>query len=178
MEITDENGRTLQERVHEILSKIRSELRDNASRQIQDTTRTTIQQHFQRIYPGSKHYAPEHVYNGEGYSVVVDVPGITRAYHDLNIKPVHAQKLAIPMHREAFGVKSPREVEGLFYVKNRNGTEMLAKNDGGSLVVMYILKDGVHQSQNPNLMPSDDTIVQNIGKSLAHMIDSAVQTSI
>ena len=35
-------------------------------------------------------------------------------------------------------------MQGLFYVKNAKGTEMLAKVEGGALAVMYILKDSVH----------------------------------
>lgn len=177
MQITDENGRTLEQRIREILNSISSELRDKASRQIQSSIKTTIQRHFQQIYPGSQHYSPSRVTDGPGDSVIVNVPGITRAYHDLNIKPIRAQKLAIPLHKEAFGVKSPKDVPNLFYVKNKNGTEMLAKNEGGALVVMYILKDSVHQAQNPDLMPSDDTIVQNINERLAALIDRAVKST-
>ena len=58
------------------------------------------------------------------------------------------------MHREALGV-SPRDIPGLFYTKNKKGTEMLAKVEGGALVVMYILKESVHQDRDARLMPSD-----------------------
>lgn len=68
---------------------------------------------------------------------------MTRAYHDLDIKAKRAKHLTIPMHREAYGVAAP-EVDGLFYVKSKKGTEMLAKNEGGSLVFMYLLKEQVH----------------------------------
>lgn len=47
------------------------------------------------------------------------------------------------MHQEAFGI-SPKDVQDLIYAKNKKGTEMLAKIEGGSLVVMYILKESVH----------------------------------
>lgn len=65
------------------------------------------------------------------------------------------------MHREALGV-SPRDVPGLFYAKNKNGTEMLAKTEGGALVVMYILKESVHQDKDSRLMPSDKTLADNV----------------
>ena len=74
----------------------------------------------------------------------IDVPGITRAYHSLDIRPVKAHKLSIPVAREAMLAGSPRNMQGLFYVKNAKGTEMLAKVEGGALAVMYILKDSVH----------------------------------
>lgn len=82
------------------------------------------------------------VHNAEA-TTVVDVPGVTRAYHNLDIRPKRAKHLTIPMHRSAYGLPS-REVDGLFYVKNKRGTEMLAKNEAGALVVMYLLKDHVH----------------------------------
>ena len=86
--------------------------------------------------------------------MVIDVPGVTRAYHDIDIVPKIGKKLAIPMHRSAYGA-SPRNTPGLFYAKNAKGTEMLAKVEGGALVAMYILKDRVHQRQDRSLMPSD-----------------------
>lgn len=86
---------------------------------------------------------------------------MTRAYHDLDIRPKRAKHLAIPMHRSAYGL-SPREVDGLFYVKNKRGTEMLAKIQNGALAVMYILKDHVHQGRDTRLMPSDETLADNI----------------
>ena len=58
----------------------------------------------------------------------------------MDIRPVKAKKLTIPVHREAYGL-SAKDVDGLFYAKNSKGTEMLAKMEGGALVAMYILKD-------------------------------------
>ena len=89
------------------------------------------------------------------------MPGITRAYHNLDIRAKNAKHLAIPMHRQAFGV-SPKDIPDLFYTKNKKGTEMLAKTEGGALVVMYILKESVHQARDSRLMPSDKTLADNI----------------
>lgn len=73
----------------------------------------------------------------------------------MNIFPKHAKHLTIPVHRSALLFRSAREVPDLFYVKNKKGTEMLARVQGGALVVMYILKDHVFQKQDKRLMPSD-----------------------
>lgn len=117
-----------------------------------------MKRHFQTKYPGSTHYSPSKVQDGQAggnkAEVVIDVPGVTRAYHDIDIVPKISKKLAIPMHRSAYGA-SPRTTPGLFYAKNAKGTEMLAKVEGGALVAMYILKDRVHQRQDRSLMPSD-----------------------
>lgn len=164
MKLVDERGRSPEQRVREILKSVQDRL-NNSGRAMQIAVNQTIKRHFQSIYPGSGHYAPEKVTNagalGTRAIVNVDVPGITRAYRDLDIVPKNAKRLAIPVHRDAFGVP-PREQTGLFYAKNAKGTEMLAKVEGGALVVMYILKDRVRQPRDPGLMPSDETLVANI----------------
>lgn len=164
MKLVDEQGRSPEQRVKEILKSVQDKL-NNSGKTMQVAINQTIRRHFQSIYPGSKHYAPEKVTNagalGTRAIVNVDVPGITRAYKNLDIRPKKAKHLTIPMHREAYGL-SPREVDGLFYAKNKRGTEMLAKIEGGALVVMYILKDYVHQTMDQRLMPSDQQLVDNI----------------
>ena len=170
IKIEDYNGRSPDKKVSEILQGVVSKLNTQSGKVIQIAVSDTVKRHFQAIYPGSEHYSPNNVVNGtatgNSAEVVVDVPGVTRAYHNLNIFPKRASRLAIPMHREAFGL-SPRDVGGLFYTKNSNGTEMLAKTEGGALVVMYILKDRVHQRQDKSLMPSDQTFADNVGARLA-----------
>lgn len=164
MRIVDQNGRGPEQRVREILAEVQRKL-DNSGKVIQIAVASTIKRHFQSIYPGSTHYSPDKVTlkeaAGSRATVGVDVPGITRAYRDLDIRAKNAKRLAIPMHRQAFGV-SPRDVPGLFYAKNKKGTEMLAKTEGGSLVVMYVLKESVHQKRDPGLMPSDKTLADNV----------------
>lgn len=76
--------------------------------------------------------------SGTTGEVVVDVPGVTRAYHDLTIKPKTAQKLKIPLHREAYGLSD----DNLKYIKTESGTEFLARVEAdGALAFMYVLKD-------------------------------------
>lgn len=75
--------------------------------------------------------------------VLVDVPGVTRAYHDIDIKPKRASKLKIPLHRSAFGIEASNEQ--LMFIKNKSGNEFLARiEENGALVFMYVLKDHVH----------------------------------
>lgn len=168
MRITDDRGRDPVEAVKEILRSITNKLSTNEAKKVMAVSAAdTIKKHFQAIYPGSKHYSPDKVsVNGQN-EVVIAVPGITRALHDLHIRPKNGKYLTIPMHREAYGI-SPRDMSDLFYTKNKKGTEMLAKVEGGSLslVVMYILKESVFQKRNPNLLPTQQTIFQNIIKKL------------
>lgn len=169
MKIVDEFGRSPEVRVREILSQFHGKL-SRGQRVISIAIADSIKKHFQSIYPGSKHYAPEKVKVDMDNSVVVDVPGITRALHDLNIRPKNGKYLTIPLHRSAYGI-SARDMSGLFYVKNKKGTEMLAKNDGGALVVMYILKTQVHQARNPNLLPSKQAMFSSIISRLKKYLD-------
>lgn len=169
MKIVDEFGRSPDVRVKEILRQFKGKL-DKSQRVISLAIADSIKKHFQSIYPGSKHYAPDKVKVEADNEVVIDVPGISRAFHDLNIRPKNGKYLTIPLHRSAYGI-SAKDVSGLFYTKNRNGTEMLAKNEGGALVVMYILKTQVHQARNPNLLPSKQAMFSNIITRLRKYLD-------
>ena len=105
---------------------------------------------MQTIYPGSKHYDPNKVEPGQASNgsvsegeAQIDIPGITRAYHDLDIRPKFRQSLTIPMHSAAYGKKAS-EIDGMFVVKKKNGNAFLAKDMGGNLAFMYFLAKHVH----------------------------------
>lgn len=128
--------------MHDLLEKVVAKLNRESGKQIQLGIAAAIRRHFSSKYPGSKHYAPTNVKLGQASGttgeVVVDVPGVTRAYHDLTIKPKTAQKLKIPLHRQAYGVSD----DNLKYIKTKSGTEFLARVEAdGALVFMYVLKD-------------------------------------
>lgn len=123
---------------------------------------------MQTIYPGSKHYDPNKVGPGQASNgnisegeAQIDVPGITRAYHDLDIRPRFRQSLTIPMHSAAYGKKAS-DIDGMFVVKKKNGNAFLAKNMGGNLAFMYFLAKHVHQSKDSRLLPSDGSYADNI----------------
>lgn len=116
--------------------------------------------HIQAIYPGSTHYSPDKVYI-ENNAVQIDIPGITRAYRDLDIYPVNVKYLCIPLTDEAKQAGSPRNfIDKLFKPKNKN---ILATIDAlGNLSPQYALSEHVHQNQNPELLPTDDEYVDAI----------------
>lgn len=165
MTITTIDGKLPSTAVADILQQVEYKLGREGAQYAASTMANCIKRHFQMKYPGSSHYSPDKV-STKNSVVVVDVPGVARAYHDVTIRPKTAQHIAIPLHRSAYGI-SPRDVQDLFYTQNKFGTEMLAKVQGGTLVVMYILKDRVFQKQDPTIMPSDqtmaDAIKHNIG---------------
>lgn len=132
----------------------------------------------------SKHFKPEDVLspvvNGESVSVGITTPGITRALHDIIIRPVEAKMLAIPLHADAYGMQ-PREYnivhpkgtkEQIFLIKAKSGNLFLAKNNGKDLVLMYILKDRVYQRQDPTLLPTKE----QMQSTFTEAVDEAVKT--
>ena len=93
-------------------------------------------------------------------SVTVTTPGISRAYHDIDIDPVNGQFLAIPLHADSYGI-SPREFKGnLFRINKPGSTEkgnVLYTSDvlNKKPIAMYALVDTVHQQRDPSLMPTN-----------------------
>lgn len=113
------------DRLHSILSGKLS----NAGKPIQAALLTTTRNHFTTIYPGSQHYSPSKVQpkdaSKDTASIDIDVPGVTRAYHSLDIKPKFRKNLTIPVHSAAYGKKAA-DFSNLFPVTNKNGKSFLA----------------------------------------------------
>lgn len=113
----------------------------------------------------SNHFSPnkvlEPVVSEDAVTVAVAIPGITRAYHDIDIYPKEANALAIPLHESAYGI-SPRENNDrgtykLFRIKKDGvpGNVLYRNGDDGELIPMYALTQHVHQVRDPSLMPTD-----------------------
>ena len=183
IQIVSHNGLPVAEEIKRGLSNLlRGALTSSqTSHAIQDTLRSTVRAHFQAIYPGSKHYNPQKVTNGRTSStsttatgsVNIDVPGVTRAYHDITIRPRIRKFLTIPIHKSAMG-KSARDFTGLEEVENRNGNRFLAKRlDNGALAYMFVLKEKVFQKRNRKLMPTDEALAVGIFRRVARLLDNS-----
>ena len=137
-----------------------------------------IRAHFRFQFPGSSHYDPSKV-NPSNESrlnegvVDVDVPGVSRAYHDIDIIPRNRQYLTIPMHREAFGKKAP-DFNDLFVVKKKDGKAFLARNDGGNLAMMFFLAKHVHQRMNTSIMPTDNELASVAMSRLSRLLNESI----
>lgn len=134
---------------------------------------STVKEHISKRYPGSKHWDPNKVRNGDSSKrngeTIVNIPGAGRAYHDVTIKPIRAKCLTIPIHQSAYGKKAA-DFNDLFKVKDKN---ILARIENGSLIAMFALAKSAFQKQDKTLMPSDDTLSDNIFKALSPIIDKA-----
>lgn len=140
-----------------------------------------MRNHFKSIYPGSSHYDPDKVQPlgardgqvSEG-SVDIDVPGVTRAYKDLTIRPRFRRALTIPMHRDAYGKKAS-DFSDLFPVRKKDsGKAYLArKAPGGGLVFMFALVNKVFQRRDNRLMPTDQSLAASVFGRITAYLSSA-----
>lgn len=181
IKITTIDGKSPEEGLKSKIFDIISRLKADSGKIMQKSLLWTTRNHFKTIYPGSRHYNPDKVtekssnVEGEG-SIQIDVPGITRNFHDLDIKPRYRKFLTIPIHREAYGKKAS-EIPGLFMIrkKNDNNRAWLVKKDGENLTYMYRLVKGVHQNQDNRLLPSDDVYRKNIAARLMAYLNQTIQ---
>lgn len=101
-------------------------------------------------------------------SVTVTTPGISRAYHDIDIDPVNGQFLAIPLHSDSYGISASeysRQYGNLFRINRKGSTEkqnVLYGKDvlNGKPVPLYALVSHVHQVRDSSLMPSNEKMTE------------------
>ena len=133
----------------------------------------------------SNHFSPEKVseptVSQDAVTVTVDIPGITRAYHDIDIYPKEANALAIPLHESAYGI-SPRENNDrgtykLFRIKKDGvpGNVLYRNDEDGGLIPMYALTKHVHQVQDPTLMPSNQELTDSAIEGLKSALKVVLQ---
>ena len=130
----------------------------------------SVKSWVQKRYPNSKHWDPNKVTSDKGVGLEgitnVDIPGASRAYYDINIRPVRAKMLTIPMHSDAFH-HSVRDFNDLFKPKGKN---ILARNVDGNLVAMFALAKSAFQKQDSSLMPTDENLVSGIFRALCQKL--------
>lgn len=152
------------------------------NQQIPSILRKETSDHFSRKYPGSQHYNPSKIQNGQSIGnskiaqgqINIDIPGVSRAYGPIEIYPKHAKSLAIPIHRAAYG-KQPGEIQGLFSIKGKSAL-FIKENQG--LVAMYALTKHVSQRQDSSIMPSDKTFSDKLGQRFFDQTEKQMTTHI
>ena len=174
--ITDQSGRDPHEAARARLAEILGRLR-TCGRPIQDGLLWAVRDHFQTTYPGSRHYDPGKVQpldrrDGDAPegSVEIDVPGVTRAYKDLIIRPRFRRALTVPLHRDAYGKKAS-DFGDLFPVRKKDtGKSYLARKTPGGIAFMFALVSSVFQRQDSRLMPTDESIAASaLGRIKAYL---------
>lgn len=176
IELVTPDGQPLEVGLASLFGQLKGELDSRSGVHIAKGVQASIRWHFASKWPGSQHYDPSKVgvsnESGANVGVVgIDVPGVSRAYHDIDILPVAKKHLTIPMHAEAYGKKAT-DFEDLFVVKKKDGKLFLAKHNGGDLQMMYFLANSVHQKQDPGILPSDQTLARHAISSVQRAIDN------
>lgn len=171
IKIVSYNRDSPESEIQRILKNVVSQLERTAGKTIADSMTSTVRSHIAQRQPGSQHWDQSKVNVGQiaGNSgeTIVDIPGAGRAYHDVTIRPLTAKHLTIPMHSSAYGKKTT-DFNDLFRPKGKNA---LARIDSsGQLVWMFALAESAFQRKDPTLMPSDQTLADNIFNALIQKI--------
>ena len=110
--------------------------------------------------------------------VTVPIPGITRAFGDLHIRPNEKKCLTNPINAAAYGVRAPDlQDDGwhLFTLPARQGPGagiLFGRKDGmPSAVALYLLRNSADIPQDRGLMPSDE----EMGEALAVGVKWAIE---
>lgn len=166
MTLLTRSGLTIGEAIQQILSQC-SVPQATAKAVVQDSLYTTTVNHIHMRYPGSTHWDTSKVKKTPDGGVGIDIAGASRAYHDIDIRPIRAKFLAIPIHAAAYG-KSPKDFgKQLFTIK---GKRALFIKKGSGIVAMFALAKKAHQPQDKTLLPSDATYSKNISTRVAKLM--------
>lgn len=110
--------------------------------------------------------------------VVVPIPGITRAFGDLHIRPTNKKALTIPINAAAYGVSAPELADSgwnLFTQSSRQGpgAGVLFGRKAGmpSAVALYLLRNSADIPQDRGLMPSDE----EMGEAITYGVTMAIE---
>lgn len=168
--IQTQSGQPIEYGLKSIFNRIVDSISRDFSGIASGTMTNSVKNWVQQRYPNSQHWDPNKVNSGKGVGLEgitnVDIPGAGRAYHDINIRPVRAKMLTIPMHADAFH-HSARDFNDLFKPKGKN---ILARNVNGNLVAMFALAKSAFQKQDSSLMPTDDNLASGIFRALCQKL--------
>ena len=168
--IQTQSGQPIEYGLKSIFNRIVDSISRDFSGIASNTMTSSVKNWVQKRYPNSKHWDPNKVTSDKGAGLEgitnVDIPGASRASHDINIRPVRAKMLTIPMHSDAFH-HSARDFNDLFKPKGKN---ILARNVNGQLVAMFALAKSAFQKKDSSLMPTDENLASGIFRALCQKL--------
>ena len=168
--IQTQSGQPIEYGLKSIFTRIINDISRDFSSTASTTMTSSVKSWVQKRYPNSNHWDPNKVNSERGVGLIgitnVDIPGANRAYNDINIRPVKAKMLTIPMHSDAFH-HSARDFNDLFKPKGKN---ILARNVNGQLVAMFALAKSAFQKKDSSLMPTDDNLASGIFRALCQKL--------
>ena len=109
-------------------------------------------------------------------TVAIPIAGISRAWHDLDIRAKNGGKLTIPIHSISYGHRV-KELRGRGWRFFRAGNALFGtrgKGEKRETVALYALKESVRQAQEPELLPTKEQIggaaAKSMGRYIAHIL--------
>ena len=164
------DNKPIEQGISAILKRVADQLNRDSGKVASESMTKSVKNWVQQRYPGSKHYDQSKVNQGDSLGIIgtvnIDIPGISRAYHDVTIRPTHARHLTIQIHQSAYG-KRVSDFNDLFKPKGKN---ILARNVNGQLVAMFALAKSAFQKQDSSLMPTDDNLASGIFRALCQKL--------
>lgn len=110
-----------------------------------------------------------------GAEVIVPIAGISRAFHDLVIRPRKAKTLTIPISGVSYGHRAA-ELERMGWNLFRlPKTDILAGERDGEFRGLYALKKQVTVRKDRTLLPSDQTVSRTINSAVARRINDLLR---
>ena len=163
--LTDINGLPIDQALSKMLGSVYQRLQ-NVGKTISTALTETTRRHVETIYPGSwgggaDKITPGNSTNNTG-ETNIDIPGASRAYHDIDIFPKYRKFLTIPISSLSYGKKANSFQDTFVTFNKKNGVGLIGQNNGGTVTWLYRLVKKVHQPQDQRLLPSDDTYATNI----------------
>ena len=164
IKIVEKNtGDSLESAVLKILQRVEYDL-SHSGNDIANTLEYETKSHIINKYPGSEHYNPDKVVINEvtqnSGQINVDIPGISRAYHDIDIKPINRNYITIPFENAIN--KRASDFSNTFIVTKKNGKKFIAQKTPVGIAFLFYLSKHVHQQQDETLMPDNDYLVEKI----------------
>lgn len=164
IKIVEKNtGDSLESAVLKILQRVEYDL-SHSGNDIANTLEYETKTHIANKYPGSEHFNPDKVVINEitqnSGQINVDIPGISRAYHDIDIKPINRNYITIPFLNAAG--KKASDFSNTFVVTKKNGKKFIAQKTPVGIAFLFYLSKHVHQQQDETLMPDNDYLVEKI----------------
>lgn len=117
--------------------------------------------------------------SADGGSVVIPIPGISRAWHDIDLStPTRNGKkyITIPKHAAAYGhTVSYLRARGWTIFRPGSKRVLLGyKRKGDKPELLYTLATHVHQPKDPTLLPSQEECARIVSSSMANEINRRI----
>lgn len=121
----------------------------------------------------------------DGGEVVVPIAGISRAYHDIDLEPVRANRLTIPINAISYG-HTVKELgrRGWKFFQGKKGHESedilfgyRGKGENRVVKPLFVLKTFVHQGRDPSLLPTEKECSRTVAEAMIESVNRRIRNA-